>query len=138
MNGSDVEEVFRNVNDVFEIHGPAQDHFDRQRSHELNQVNEQEKANETELDEEGPHHGLGQERRQQKQVGQNEHDAGQLAQEPSLAFLEHLAHGQPEIIRKVYVVERQDLVRVPGFKWTEEVPVRSAQESAQHDQRDPQ
>src|SRR5262249_26819338 len=110
MRLSDVEEVFRNINDVLEIHGPAQNHLDRQRGHELNQIYEQEKANEAELDEERPHHGLGQERRQQKQVRQNEHNAGQLAHKPSLALLEHLSHGEPEIIRQIDVVERQDLV----------------------------
>src|SRR5262249_9467928 len=107
MNPSNVEEVFRNVNDVLEVHGPAQNHLDRQRGHELNQVDEQEEPNEAELDEKGPHDGLGQKGRQKKQVSQDQHNAGQLAQKPSLALLEYLSHGQPEIIRQVDIVKRQ-------------------------------
>src|SRR5206468_3626668 len=74
----------------------------------------------------------------QEQVRQYQHNAGQLAQKPSLALLEHFSHGKPELIRQVFIVERQDLVRVPELKGAEEIPVRPSQKCSQNNERHPQ
>ena len=46
---SDVEEELRDGNEVLEVEGPAQDHLDRHRRHELDQRHQQEEAQEQQM-----------------------------------------------------------------------------------------
>src|SRR3954467_13669426 len=136
-HGLDVEEKFRNRHDVFQVEDPAREHLDRQRHHHEEEHDADVVARRPQLLVVGLEPHLGEQDRQGEDAEQHEEDPDDLAQEP-VARVGGLEHPDPEIFRQVDVGQRRQLVDVPEFEGPEEVPVRSAQEGAEDDQRAPE
>src|SRR5688500_2455217 len=136
-SGSYVEAELRDVHEVLQVEDPAQVHLDRERQHDEGEVHADEKTDGAHLLVEAPEHRLREYRREQAHVQRHEGEPEDLAEEPEVRHpgLEDL---DPDDLGQVDVVQRHELVDVPELVGSEEVPVRAAQERAEHDQDAPE
>src|SRR5262249_43558668 len=77
-----VEEVFGDIDDVLQVHDPAQHHLDWQRGHEQEQIHEHHVANEAHFDVEISHDGASEQRRHHRQIAEYHENPGEFADYP--------------------------------------------------------
>src|SRR5207237_6481633 len=75
--------------------------------------------------------------RRQAEISNDDQQSEHLANQPEVRQ-RHMQRLHPDQLREIDVDERHELVRVPVFVWTEEVPVRAAQERSGDDEERPE